>query len=148
MFGWRAFLLRLFGADIGAGAHVYPSARIWAPWNLVMGKQACIADHVICYNVSTIHIGDFSTVSQFSNLCTASHDYRRWDHPLIVGNITLGSHVWVTADVFIGPGVNIGDGAVVTARANIFTDIEPWVVVSSDNTLRQRARIMTVNEDS
>lgn len=33
---WRRFLLRLFGAKIGAGAHPYPSSRIWAPWNLVM----------------------------------------------------------------------------------------------------------------
>ena len=148
MFAWRAFLLRLFGANLGSGVHVYPSAKIWAPWNLVMGQRACIADHVICYNVSMITIGDFSTVSQFSNLCTASHDYRSWDHPLMVGNITMGSQVWVTADVFIGPGVNIGDGAVVTARTTIFDDIEPWVVVSSQNVLQKRERVMRVDDDS
>ena len=37
---WRRWLLRLFGAHIAAGAHPYPSARIWAPWNLRMGRNA------------------------------------------------------------------------------------------------------------
>ena len=56
--------------------------------------------------------------------------------------------MWVTADVFIGPGVNIGDGAVVTARTTVFEDIEPWVVVSSHNVLQKRERVMSVDDNS
>ncbi len=43
---WRAFLLRLFGAKLGAGCHVYPKAKIWAPWNLILDDHAGIADDV------------------------------------------------------------------------------------------------------
>ncbi len=27
--GWRRWLLRLFGAKFGRGAHPYPSAKVW-----------------------------------------------------------------------------------------------------------------------
>jgi putative colanic acid biosynthesis acetyltransferase WcaF len=37
-YGWRVFLLRLFGARIGRGCHVLPSARVWQPWKLRMGS--------------------------------------------------------------------------------------------------------------
>lgn len=59
----------------------------------------------------------------------------------------MGNQVWITADVFVGPGVNIGDGAVVTARTSVFKDIEPWVVVSSQNALEKKERVMSVSNN-
>lgn len=125
---WRRFLLRIFGAKIGSGVRPYPAARIWAPWNLEMGAFSCIGGNVDCYCVDRIRIGAHSTVSQYSFLCTASHDYTDRDMPLITAPITIGERAWITADVFVAPGVTIGDGAVVTARSSVFTDIPPWVV--------------------
>src|SRR6185369_1589063 len=49
---WRAFLLRCFGAKLGPGCHIYPGARIWAPWNLVCAEGAAIADEAIIYNTA------------------------------------------------------------------------------------------------
>jgi putative colanic acid biosynthesis acetyltransferase WcaF len=125
---WRCLLLRLFGAKLGKHVHPYPSARIWAPWNLEMGDHACLSEEVNCYCVDKIRIGAHSTVSQYSFLCTASHDYTKFAMPLVVAPITLGDRVWITADVFVGPGVKIGDGAVVTARSSVFSNIPTWVV--------------------
>lgn len=48
--------------------------------------------------------------------------------PLITAPIIIGEQVWITADVFVGPGVTIGDGAVVTARSSVFNDLPPWMV--------------------
>lgn len=72
---WRRFLLRLFRAKIGKPAYLYPSARIWVPWNLEMGNHSTLASEVDCYCVARIKIGSLTTVSQYSFLCTASHDY-------------------------------------------------------------------------
>src|SRR5690606_18499233 len=72
---WRCWLLRLFGAKIGVGVRAYQSARVWAPWNLEMGDYSCLGDWVDCYSVDKIRIGAHATVSQYSYLCTASHDY-------------------------------------------------------------------------
>lgn len=125
---WRTFLLRLFGARLHPTARVYPRARIWAPWRLTMGAHACIGDDVDCYNVGGVSIGDSSTVSQYSYLCGATHDFERPDHPLVPKPITIGKNVWVAADVFVGPGVTIGDGTVVGARSSVFSDLPAWMV--------------------
>jgi len=125
---WRNRLLRLFGARLHPTSRVYPSARVWAPWNLVMHEKACIGDNVDCYNVRTITIGANSTVSQYSYLCGATHDHEDVLHPLVPMPITIGSSVWIAADVFVGPGVTIGDGTVVGARSSVFADLPAWVV--------------------
>jgi putative colanic acid biosynthesis acetyltransferase WcaF len=37
--------------------------------------------------------------------------------------ITIGNDVWVAADAYVGPGVTIGDRAIVGARASAFRDV-------------------------
>lgn len=140
--GWRRFLLGLFGAKIGQGAHPYPSAKIWAPWNLEMGDHSCLSHHVDCYCVDRITLGAHTTVSQYSFLCTASHDYTDPAMPLTTAPIVLGDWVWVTADVFVAPGVTIGDGAVVTARSSVFHDIEPWTVAAGNPARPVKPRLL------
>jgi putative colanic acid biosynthesis acetyltransferase WcaF len=127
-FGWRRFLLRVFGADLSKTCVIYPSVKIWAPWNLTMKASSCLADYVDCYCVAPIFIGENATVSQYTFLCTASHDYTKRDMPLIAKNIVVASRAWVCADVFVGPGVVIGEGAVVLARSVAVHDLEPWSV--------------------
>lgn len=95
-----------------------------------MDDLACLADDVNCYCIAEIKIGSKTTISQSSWLCSASHDYGSSAMQLLVAPITIGSEVWVTGDVFIGPGVHIGDGAVVTARSTVLSDIPPWKVAS------------------
>ena len=152
--GWRRFLLRLFGAKIGKPAYLYPSARIWAPWNLEMGDHSTLASAVDCYCVDRIKIGSFTTISQYSFLCTASHDYldpailHRPQMPLVTAPITIGDRVWITADVFIAPGVTVGDGAIVLARSSVFSDLPPWVVVSGNPATIQKERILRLDASS
>jgi putative colanic acid biosynthesis acetyltransferase WcaF len=137
---WRCLLLKLFGAKLGRAVHVYPSSRIWAPWNLTMADHACLSEDVDCYCVDKIKIGAHSTISQYSFLCTASHDYSQLAIPLVTAPITIGERVWVTADVFVGPGVTIGDGAVVTARSSVFNDIPAWMVARGNPAIPFKAR--------
>ena len=129
---WRRLLLRCFGAKIGRGTFPYPSVRIWAPWNLTIGNHSALADDVDCYCVDRIVIGSHVTISQYSFLCTASHDYEDSHMALITAPITIGDGAWVTADAFIGPGVRIGEGAVVGARASVFKDVPAWTVVAGN----------------
>lgn len=142
---WRCFLLRLFGAKLGKAVHPYPSARIWAPWNLEMGDHACLSEGVDCYCVDKIRIGAHSTVSQYSFLCTASHDYTQASMPLVTAPIVIGERVWITADVFVGPGVSIGDGAVVTARSSVLGDLPPWQVARGNPAVAYKPRKFNFN---
>jgi putative colanic acid biosynthesis acetyltransferase WcaF len=130
MHTWRCFLLRIFGAKLGKAVHPYPASWVWAPWNLEMGDHASLADGVDCYCVDRIRIGAHAVISQYTFLCGASHDYEQRDFPLYSKPITIGEGVWVAADVFVAPGVTIGDGAVVAARSTVTKDVEPWTVVA------------------
>lgn len=129
MHAWRAALLRLFGAKLGRDARVYAGAKIWAPWNLVMGDHTAVADGVTLYNISKITLGDYATVSQGSHLCTGSHDYNSDTFQLIAAPITLERHVWVCAEAFISPGVTLPEGAVIAPRSVVTKPLrEAWTV--------------------
>ncbi len=132
-FKWRCLLLRLFGAEIAnEKVHPYPSSKVWAPWNLIMERDTCLSHNVDCYNVNLVHLQEGVVISQYSFLCTASHDYTQKSMPLITAPIIIQKNAWVTSDVFIGPGVTIGEGAVVAARSTVMKDVLPWNVVSGN----------------
>ncbi|MFC3353429.1 putative colanic acid biosynthesis acetyltransferase [Sphingobacterium zeae] len=129
---WRLILLRLFGAKIDNTAVVYPTVRIYQPWNLEMAEYSCLAPEVDCYNVDRIVIGAYSTVSQKCYLCAASHNIRSSNHELIHAPIVIEDQVWVGADVFIGMGVTVESGAVIGARAAVFKNVEQWTIVGGN----------------
>ncbi len=121
--GWRRFLLRSFGANIGSNAVIHPSVRIWAPWNLQMGQSACLSWNVDCYTVGKVVIGDYAIISQYTYLCSATHEYNHVKRPVVAAPITIGARAWVCAEVFIGPGVTIGENSVIGARAVVVKDM-------------------------
>ena len=124
----RARILRLFGARVSLKARVYPRAKIWGPWNRGLPDCAPVAYFVHCYCVDTCEIGEHTTVSQYSYLCGATHDHEHARFPLVPAPIRIGKSCWIAADVFVGPGVTIGDGTVVGARSSVFGDLPAWKV--------------------
>ncbi|MEO7535570.1 MAG: putative colanic acid biosynthesis acetyltransferase, partial [Ferruginibacter sp.] len=105
MYAWRSFLLRVFGARIGKKVHVYPGAKIWAPWNLEMDDASAVANGAILYTQGKIIIGRNAVISQGSHICTGTHDYNLPDFPLITKPIIINDYAWVAAEAFILPGV-------------------------------------------
>lgn len=130
--GWRRFWLRLFGARVDASASIYPSARIWAPWHLEMGRNSALGDYVDCYNVDRVVLEEGAVVSQYAFLCTASHDISDPGHRLITAPIRLSRRSWVCAGAYVNMGVSLGEGAVVAARAVVVKDVLPWTVVGGN----------------
>jgi len=137
---WRRLLLRLFGARIGRGVCLSPSCRIAMPWKLKVGEHSALGDYVICYNIGGVRIGAYSTVSQYAHLCSASHDYEHPHMRQTFAPIEIEDQAWICADAFVGPGVRIGQGAVLGARASAFRDIEPWTVAGGNpaHTIKRR----------
>lgn len=145
-YGWRRLLLRCFGAKIGKGVHVLPSCRIWQPWKLTMGDYSCLSEHVDCYSVDQIIIGDEVVVSQGAFLCCASHDITSPIMELIYAPITIESHVWIAARAFIGSGVTVRKGAVVGACSVVTKDVPPWTVVAGNPAKMIKKRELVVAE--
>ena len=132
LWGWRRFLLRLFGAKVGRQVHIHPSARIFIPWNLEVGDWSSVGFDALIYNLGMARIGSKVTISQRAHLCAGSHDFRDPAMTLLKPPITVHDEVWVCADAFVGPGVTIGEGSVVGARAVVVRDVPPWSVVAGN----------------
>lgn len=125
---WRSFLLRCFGARVAKGVHVYPKVIIWAPWNLILEEECGMANGVELYSQGLITVGKRAVISQGSYICTGTHDYTKRGFPLYTLPITIGAEAWLAADVFVHPGVTIGEGAVIGARSVITKDMPAWTV--------------------
>lgn len=124
MYGWRRFLLRLFGANIGRKVILRPSVKITYPWKLKIGDYTWIGDDVNLYTLGEIEIGENSVVSQKCYLCTGSHDFNKSDFPIYSKKITIENECWLATDVFVAPGVTIRKGTVVGARSSVYKDLE------------------------
>ncbi len=97
-----------------------------------MGDYSTLADNVEAYNLGPITIGRHTVISQGSHLCNGTHDYKDPSLPLVRPSMTIGSGVWVCADAFIGPGVEIGDNALIGARAVVTRDV-PRDMIAAGN---------------
>lgn len=128
MFGWRRWLLKLFGAKVGQGVLVRPSVKTTYPWKVTLGDFSWVGDDVILYSLGEIEIGKNVVISQRSYLCAASHDYSQPNFSIFAKKVTIGEEAWLAADVFVAPGVSVGAGAVVGARSSVFHDLPSMMV--------------------
>lgn len=124
LYGWRRFLLRCFGAEIGKGVIIRPSTQITYPWKVTIGDYSWIGDDVVLYSLGEIIIGKNTVISQKSYICTGTHDYSKIDFPILAKKIAIGDECWLATDVFVSPGVTINKGVVVGARSTVIKDLD------------------------
>lgn len=123
MFGWRRWLLKRFGAQIGVDVLIRPSVRVTYPWKVKIGDRVWIGDNAELYSLGEIEIGDDVVISQKSYLCAATHDFSKPSFDMIDRKITIEDQVWIATDVFVAPGVTIRRGALIGARSSVFSDM-------------------------
>jgi putative colanic acid biosynthesis acetyltransferase WcaF len=121
------------GASIGSNCLILPGVRVLMPWNLVMADYVAIGEQTNIYNFARVTIGRMTVISQFSYLCTGTHDYRSHRMPLIFAPIDIGTECWIAAGVFVSPGVSIARGVVVGAKSVVTKSIlMEWTVFAGN----------------
>jgi putative colanic acid biosynthesis acetyltransferase WcaF len=142
LYGFRNFLLRLFGAKIGKKVIIRPTVRITYPWKVSIGDYSWIGDDVVLYSLGEIEIGKNVVISQKSYICSASHDYLKSDFPIFAKKSTIEDECWLATDVFVSPGITIGEGSVIGSRSSVYKDIpsNKVCVGSSAKIIRERIR--------
>jgi putative colanic acid biosynthesis acetyltransferase WcaF len=141
LYAFRRGLLRMFGAKIGEGAIIRPSATFTYPWKVSLGDHSWIGDDVVVYSLGDITIGNNVVVSQKSYLCAATHDYRSPNFDIYAKPIVIEDEAWLAADVFVAPGVTIGKGAVVGSRSSVFGNLPPMMVCTGSPARALRPRL-------
>ena len=109
-----------------------------------------IGERAVVYNLGRVVIGRRATVSQQTHLCAGTHDYDDPSFPLVTDPITIGDEAWICADAFVGPGVEVGEGAIVAARAVAIGNVESWSIVGGNpaREIKKRERPRKSNGDA
>lgn len=122
---FRAAVLRAFGARIGRRAVIRAGVNIHFPWRLEMGDDVWLGEEAMILSLAPVKIGSNVCLSQRCFICTGTHDPDSPTFELKTEAVTIGNGVWVAAMAFIGPGVTVGDAAVVAAGAVVVSDVLP-----------------------
>jgi putative colanic acid biosynthesis acetyltransferase WcaF len=123
LYGWRRFLLRLFGAHIGKRVLIRPTTKITYPWKVSIGDYSWVGEDTVLYSLGDIKIGAHTAIAQEVYLCTGNHNYARSAFDIYAVPIEIADEVWIANDVFIAPGVHVGRGCVIGARSTVFQDM-------------------------
>lgn len=124
----RVWFLRRFGAVIGEGVVIKPRVKITFPWKLTVGDHVWLGEGCWIDNLERVTIGSHACLSQRTYLCTGSHNWSSERFDLIVRPIVVKPHAWVCASSMIGPGVTVGEGAVLTLGSVANADLEAWTI--------------------
>src|SRR5260370_41127302 len=90
-FGWRRWVLRAFGAQVGPNVNVYPSTRVYMPWNVEIGEWAGIGEDVFIYSLGRVRIGRCATISYRTHICAGTHDFTDPALPLVKPTVVIAA---------------------------------------------------------
>lgn len=128
----KVFVLRLFGATIGRGVRIKPGVRVKFPWRLSVGDFTWIGEDVWLDNLALIEIESHVCISQGVYLCTGNHNWSHPDFQLQCAPICIRAESWVAAGSMIGPGVTVGQGAVLTLGGVAGRSLEPMTIYAGN----------------
>jgi putative colanic acid biosynthesis acetyltransferase WcaF len=131
-FAWRRGVLRLFGAKVGRNAHVYPSTRIYMPWNVEIGEWVALGENVFIYSLGKVRIGNGVALAYRAHVCAGTHDFTDPALPLLKPPVVIEDNAWIGTEAFIGPGTTVHAGAIVAARAVVVRDVPPLHIVAGN----------------
>jgi putative colanic acid biosynthesis acetyltransferase WcaF len=123
LYGWRTFLLRLFGAAIGNRVKIRSSVKITYPWKIKIGDYSWIGDDTMLYSLGDISIGSHVAIAHKVYLNTGGHEYARKTFDIFARPVVIEDQCWITTDVYVAPGVTIGKGTIVSARSSVLKDL-------------------------
>ena len=139
---YRRWLLRAFGAKIGKGVVVQPGVKVKFPWRLSVGDHTWIGEEVWIDNLADVTIGRNCCISQRAYLCTGSHDWSRPSFDLVTSPIHIKEGAWIAACATVGPGVTVGEGAVLSLSAVATHDLEPRTIYFGTRASPIRERVI------
>jgi putative colanic acid biosynthesis acetyltransferase WcaF len=137
---FRILLLRLFGANIGAGVVIKPGVRVKYPWLLRVGDHSWVGEDAWIDNLAQVEIADNVCISQGAYLCTGNHNWSDPAFGLRVQPITLRAGSWVGARSVVCPGVEFGEGAIAAAGSVVMNSLEPWTIHAGNPATLRRIR--------
>jgi putative colanic acid biosynthesis acetyltransferase WcaF len=138
----KVFLLKIFGAKLGAGVVIKPSVNIKYPWKLQVGDHSWVGEHVWIDNLSTVAIGNHVTLSQGCLLLTGSHDASRETFDFQSQPIILEDGVWIGAKAVVSGGSRCGTHSILGINSVAENDLQPYTIYKGNPAIPVLRRII------
>ncbi|NJL46657.1 MAG: colanic acid biosynthesis acetyltransferase WcaF [Leptolyngbyaceae cyanobacterium SM2_5_2] len=138
----KVALLRAFGATVGQGVRIKPGVRVKFPWRLTVGDHVWIGEETWIDNLDVVTIESHVCLSQGVYLCTGNHD---WSHPhfsLRTGSIYLRRGCWLAARSVVGPGVTVGQGAILALGSVAGRSLTDMTIYAGNPAQPVKTRVM------
>jgi maltose O-acetyltransferase len=98
--------------------------------NVFMGENVGLNDtYILAY--APVYIGKNCSFSFRNMIITSSHSFDDFS-TVIASSVRIGNNVWITSNVTILPGVNIGDNTVIGAGSVVTKDIPAGVFAAGN----------------
>jgi putative colanic acid biosynthesis acetyltransferase WcaF len=141
--GPRVTILRAFGAQIGRGVIIKPGVKIKYPWNLKIGDYVWIGENTWIDNLALVTISSNTCISQGVYVCTGNHNWTKPTFDLIAGEIYIGEDSWIAARAVLGPGITIGQGAVLALGSVTSKSLNPMTIYAGNPAQAVKERKIT-----
>jgi putative colanic acid biosynthesis acetyltransferase WcaF len=119
----KVWMLRLFGARVGRGVTVSSGLQVKCPWHLTVGDYSSLGSNLRIENLAPVTIADQVCLAQGVSLCTGYHRPRP---------ICIQTYSWLASQASLGPGVTVGEGAILNAGAVAIQSLQPWTIYSGN----------------
>lgn len=139
-YGFKVFILRLFGAKIGQGAVIKPGVNIKYPWFLQIGNHSWVGEGAWIDNLAFVRIGSNVCISQGASIFTGNHNYKKESFDLMPAEVNIEDGVWVGAKAIVAPGVRLKTHSVLTMASVAVEDTAPYTVYRGNPALAVRER--------
>jgi len=71
----------------------------------------------------------FASCLMYSSSAVADQDFSKNSIEIKYGNVIISDYVWIGANVFISPGVKIGNNSVIGANSVVTKDVEKFSIM-------------------
>ena len=142
-YGFKVFLLRLFGAKIGKDVLIKPGVNIKYPWLLETGNNVWIGEKVWIDNLAKVTLGNNVCLSQGSLLLTGNHNYANRAFDLIVRTIVLEDGVWIGARAIVCGGAVCRNHVVVSVGSVVTGELEAMGIYRGNPAVKIKERIFS-----
>lgn len=144
--GLRLWLYRhLFKITIGVHTNIHRLCRFYRPSSVAIGAHTVINREVLLDGRSGLTIGDNVSISEGTVILTLEHDPNSPTFENRGGPVIIHDRAFIGTQAMLLPGVTIGEGAIVAARAVVTRDVAPYTIVAGvpAHVIGERSRELT-----
>ena len=120
--------------SIGEHSVIEPDVHVTHPGRVWIGDHSLLQGGVYVNSVGGVHIGNYVGVGRGTVIVTFTHSYRNaktipFDERIFLKPVLLRDFVWIAWNCRIMPGVEIGEGAILSMGSVVTENVPPLAIV-------------------